>query len=200
MQNPDLGGPTTHPQGAVLIKWLGLPRGMLAKHSCWVLFAVAVYTSASNITQRALVLIQYCSKADLGVWFKKHIAYDISQFSKPYCSFEPDQQRTRVWTPWLWLFPGSYPLLVALGLLSLADTEDCDKDKIPEKLLLDQLKDSLESHLELPSSWLQCHPFHYCTMPPRIQMSVSKNMYICRWSYITLQPLDHLCFSSEPTF
>lgn len=79
MQNPDLSGPTTHPRGDVLIKWLSLPRGVLDKHSVWVLrlFAVVVYTSASNITQRVLGLIQYCSKADLRVWFKKNIAYGI---------------------------------------------------------------------------------------------------------------------------
>ena len=32
VQNPDLGGPTAHPRGNALIKWLSLPGGMLAKH------------------------------------------------------------------------------------------------------------------------------------------------------------------------
>lgn len=50
MQNPDLSGPTTHPRGDVLIKWLSLSRGMLAKHLS--LGFKAVCSSGTHICQQ----------------------------------------------------------------------------------------------------------------------------------------------------
>lgn len=50
MQNPDLSGPTTHPRGDVLIKWLSLPRGTFAKHL--LLGAKAIFSVGIHICQQ----------------------------------------------------------------------------------------------------------------------------------------------------
>lgn len=83
-----------------------------------------------------------------------------------------------VWTALPWLFTGSYPLLLALGLLSSADTETCDKDKIPEKLLLDQLKDRFEPPLGLPPSWLQCILFMTAHASRDTNLCLEKSKYM----------------------
>lgn len=50
MQDPDLGSPTAHPRGNVLIKWLSLPRGMSAKHLS--LGFNAICSSSTHICQQ----------------------------------------------------------------------------------------------------------------------------------------------------
>lgn len=138
MQNPDPSVPVTHPWGDVL-KMLSLPRGMLVKFL--LLGCKAFCSNDTRICQKCNPKIAGTHLMFFKGFFKSTVWKTHSLWLLKYILDLSLINREWVWTPFLLLFAGPYSLILLLGLVSLAATEERDKNKIQDNLLLKQLID-----------------------------------------------------------